>query len=128
MIAKIGDWVKRHRRDLWIGLCIALATWSAFNVGRARGLQEAHIASQSPEKTDPGSETPRPPSITIRTKSIPPVRTDLRVVASKSSSSKKYHFTWCPGASKIKGVNKIWFDTETAAQAKGYTLAGNCTR
>lgn len=53
--------------------------------------------------------------------------TDPRVVASKASSSKKYHFSWCPGAVKIKAENRVWFPTAAAAQAAGYSLAGTCT-
>ncbi len=51
---------------------------------------------------------------------------DPRVVVSKSSSSKVYHYTWCSGASRIKLQNQRWFDTAGAAEAAGYTLAGNC--
>lgn len=51
---------------------------------------------------------------------------DSRVVASKSSSSKKYHYSWCSGASRIKEENKLWFDNELAAQSAGYSLADNC--
>jgi len=51
---------------------------------------------------------------------------DLRVVVSKSASSKLYHFTWCSGAKRIKEENKVWFNTEAEAVAAGYSLAGNC--
>ena len=55
--------------------------------------------------------------------SVAPVL-DKRVVVSKNSD--KYHFTWCSGAKRIKEENKIWFADESAAQAAGYTKAGNC--
>lgn len=58
--------------------------------------------------------------------SAPQAPRDARVVASKSSSSKKYHYTWCSGASRIKEENKLWFDNELAAQSAGYSLADNC--
>lgn len=50
------------------------------------------------------------------------------VVASKNSTSKVYHFPWCPSASKIADKNKLTFATEAAAISAGYTLAGNCVR
>lgn len=135
IVAKIKDWVntavggiKHHRRDIWIGLCIALTSWSAYNVGRIRAFQEAQNGSRGLISDVSGTGIPAPSAVTIRQASKAPVRTDLRVVASKSSSSKKYHYTSCAGASKIKDSNKIWFDTAAEAEEKGYTLAGNCRK
>jgi len=53
---------------------------------------------------------------------------DFRVVVSKKSTSKKYHFLWCSGAKQIKEENKIYFNSEEEAISAGYTLAGNCTK
>lgn len=46
------------------------------------------------------------------------------VVASKNGS--KYHFLWCPGATQMKGENKLEFENAASAEAAGYELAGNC--
>lgn len=46
------------------------------------------------------------------------------VVGSKNGS--KYHHLWCSGVKSIKEENQIWFDSEEAALAAGYTQAGNC--
>jgi len=119
MIAKIGDWVKRHRRDVWTGFCLVLVAWSAYNLGTIH----AHREPAKPAE----SEVPQLRAAIVPQESpIRPAHTDLRVVASKSSSSKKYHYTWCPGAKKIKPENQVWFDSAQAAQAAGYTLAANC--
>lgn len=48
-----------------------------------------------------------------------------QVVVSKNGS--KYHYSHCPGAKQINEENKIYFNTAAAAEASGYTLAGNCT-
>ncbi len=53
---------------------------------------------------------------------------DFRVVASKKSTSGKYHFLWCAGAKQIKEENKLYFNSEGEAISAGYTLAGNCTK
>jgi hypothetical protein len=45
-------------------------------------------------------------------------------VASKNGT--KYHLTTCPGAKQIKEENKIYFETQEEAQARGYTKAANC--
>ncbi len=123
----IGEWINRFRGYLYTALCLALIGWSAYNLGLITGnrgtkpLQEAAVFSirQSAVSQAPaagrGSPTPNA------------THTDPRVVASKASSSKKYHYAWCAGASKIKEANRLWFSTAAAAEAAGYTLAGNCT-
>ncbi len=45
-------------------------------------------------------------------------------VASKTGA--RYHLPWCAGAQSIKPENKVYFDTKEAAEAAGYTAAGNC--
>ena len=126
MIPRIGDWVKRHRERLWTALVLLLAAWSAYNVGLirarqgARPLQDAAmfretVVSQAPASVGKGTAKPAAD------------RSDPRVVVSKSSSSKKYHHTWCAGAKQIKEENRVWFPTADAARAAGYSLAGNCS-
>jgi hypothetical protein len=46
------------------------------------------------------------------------------VVASKKGSA--YHFPWCSGAQSIAEGNKVWFESEEAARAAGYSPAKNC--
>jgi len=50
----------------------------------------------------------------------------IPTVASKNSN--KYHFPWCPSASKIADKNKITFPNEAAAIAAGLVLASNCQK
>lgn len=124
IIAKIGDWVKRHQRDIWTGLCLVLIGWSAYNVGVIRG----YLATTAPTQEDNISEQVTPQ---LRAQAVPeqakaPAHTDPRVIVSKSSTSKKYHYTWCTSGQRIKEENKVWFPTAQAAEAAGYTLAGNC--
>lgn len=48
----------------------------------------------------------------------------IQVVASKTGS--KYHLPDCPGATRIKDENKLYFDSYELAEAAGYTQAANC--
>ncbi len=124
IIAKTGDWVKAHRNHLWTGLCLALIGWSAYNLGIAAGRSGGRTLQEMTAvqlRTGIVSQTPVPKGGGVTE------RIDTRVVASKASSSKKYHYAWCPGAAKIKPENQVWFPTDADAQAAGYTLAGNCT-
>jgi len=43
-----------------------------------------------------------------------------------SSAGKNYYFPWCPGASKISSDTAVWFQSESDAQAAGYTPGKNC--
>lgn len=47
-----------------------------------------------------------------------------KYVASKNGL--KYHYPWCPGARRIKEVNKIWFNSPDDAKKAGYSPASNC--
>lgn len=61
---------------------------------------------------------PHPPDISSKKSA------NMPVVASKSGT--KYHLLDCPGALQIKTENRIDFTSVEAAQAAGYTPAGNC--
>ncbi|MEX0930874.1 MAG: hypothetical protein WDZ68_01135, partial [Candidatus Paceibacterota bacterium] len=50
--------------------------------------------------------------------------TEQRLVGSKNSD--KYHLPHCPGASRIKDENKVWFSSEDEARSMGYIPAANC--
>lgn len=123
MVAKILSFVKQHRQTLGTGLCGILILWSAYNVGLIMADQGKQPLQNMPlfrESAATVSQTEK------EGQGNNPTHTDLRVVVSKSSSSKKYHYSWCSGATRIKLENQIWFPTAEAAQVAGYTLAGNC--
>ena len=43
-----------------------------------------------------------------------------------SRNGKRYYYPWCGGLNRIKEANKVWFDSEEAAKAAGYTIASGC--
>ncbi len=51
--------------------------------------------------------------------------TSGQYVASKNGA--RYYATSCSGVSRIKEENKVFFTTEAAALASGYTPAANCS-
>ncbi len=124
MLAKITSLVKQYQYDIFLGITFALIAIISFNLGRAHINQnslltvgdDGNLYQASINNSLSGQQA------TSSTSN----KTDLRVVASKNSKSKLYHFTWCSGAKQIKEENKIWFSTEKDAIAAGYTLAGNC--
>lgn len=118
MIAKITDFVKSHHSDITLVIAICCITIISFNLGRmsagegSSAIFHATYASPAVSSSATPITTPKDP----------------RVVASKASSSHLYHFTYCSGAARISDKNKIYFPTEAAAIAAGYSLAGNCTK
>jgi len=54
----------------------------------------------------------------------PPELPKTTLVGSKNGS--KYHLLTCPGAKQIKPENIVTFDSIQAAEAAGYSRAGNC--
>ena len=127
MLAKIGNVVKKYQKDIFLGFCIVLISSISFNLGKINALHKTPITI-----TDTGQEANiykatnklQSTSNNLKPKKTTPL--DKRVVASKASTTKKYHFTWCPGAKQIKEANKLWFETDVSAQKAGYTLASNC--
>lgn len=111
---------------MFLGICIILIAIISFNLGKINALR------QTPIKISEGANIyktlPNFPAKNLggQAATSKPQPTDLRVVVSKNSSSKKFHFSWCSGAKRIKPENQIWFNSAQEAESRGYSLAGNC--
>ena len=46
------------------------------------------------------------------------------VAASRNGT--RYYYPWCGGLNRVKEANKVWFDSEEAAEAAGYIIASGC--
>lgn len=125
ILAKIINTVKNYQKDIFLGLCIVLISVISFNLGRINALQKTPVKITGEANV---YQATAGNSILNTKKTTSALPKDLRVVVSKASTTKRYHFTWCSGAKLIKETNKIWFETESLAQQAGYTLAGNCTK
>ena len=122
ILSKIINFVKLRQKDIFLAFCIVLISIISFNLGKVGALKKTPITitpgqSQADvyNAVNDKEQTPKNTQAQV---------IDRRVVVSKNSD--KYHFTWCSGAKRIKEENKVWFETEAAAQAAGYTKAGNC--
>ncbi len=114
-----------YQTDVVLVLAVVLITITSYNFGKIMAFQslktpikisELNLPQDIVRHTIGDSGTPKPET----------TPKDQTVVASKKSNPKLYHFTWCPGASKIAIRNKVTFINEATAIAAGYTLAGNC--
>src|SRR3989344_4426730 len=99
MLAKIIEFVKAHHTDITLTTIIICVTIISFNLGRMSVEQGSTASLVDPQR-----------SSTL----IIPIQTpkDSRVVASKASSSKLYHFTYCSGAARISEKNKVFFPND----------------
>ncbi len=109
------------KEDVFIVAVIVFVGFGGFGLGRLSKIHEEKIpvfienAATSGSILAGGAE---PNQKSLDTKD------GKNYVASVSGS--KYHLPWCQGASAIKEENKIWFASEDAARAAGYSPAGNC--
>lgn len=125
MVAKFIAFVKQYQSDIILGIAIVCITIISYNLGRmsaggGAGDALVPVSGNTAVALDKTLNNLSPTSA--------PHNQDPRVVVSKASSSKLYHFTWCSGAKRISEKNKLYFPTESAAISAGYSLAGNCQK
>ncbi len=123
MFKKIKGWEEEYQNEICIALAIILVGAAGFGLGRlskivkGKGPLEAKLPSLYSEAN--------PPSLpSTGDLDAPHPSTGKTLVGSKNGA--KYHFPWCPGALRISEKNKVWFASKEAAEAAGYTKAGNC--
>ncbi len=129
MLSKFIQIVKQSQYHIFLAICIILISFISFNLGKVASnekgsikvTEDANIYKAVTGKEEESGDTLITPKPT-------PKPLDMRVVASRKSKTKLYHFVWCPGSKQIKEENKLWFNTEQEAVQTGYKLAGNCAK
>ena len=132
MLTKFIHLVKRNQSLFFLAGCIGLISLTSYNLGQINALEKTPIKVIEKGRPETGDNAQKADIFNAaqnksRINNKPTIKLDTRVVVSKSSSSKKYHHTWCAGAAKIKPENQIWFESAKKAETAGYTLAGNCS-
>ena len=137
MLAKLWDKIKSYQYHIFLTICIGLISFISFNLGKINALEKLPLKiGESNDKLKSKNEKLKSLEADIysatqkqeTSNQFPSKKLDTRVVVSKASTSKKYHYTWCASASKIKEENKLWFNSDKEAEAAGYILAGNCIK
>jgi hypothetical protein len=101
-------------------LLLILVASVSFGLGRQSVVEVVQSNVKAPQAGVIFTELPETQSITELIKSPDQVQ----IVASKSGT--KYHLLNCPGASRIKEENKLYFNSIMSAKAAGYMPAANC--
>ena len=129
IIAEFLTLIKTYQKDIFLGICMILVASIGYNLGASNAFRETSGESSTEAAIYQPSGTDLPKRSISKPVPTPiPSPLDLRVVVSKSSKNKVYHHTWCGGYKQIKESNRIWVDSAEAAEAAGYTLAGNCKK
>jgi hypothetical protein len=119
-------------KPLFLTLVIILTAILSFGLGRLSAPKDStpmtvrfdeNLGQARAQSTLRQAEDLRQPSRQTANV-IQSTQTSGEVVASKNGS--KYHYSHCPGAKQIKEENRLFFPSAAAAEASGYTLAGNC--
>ncbi len=124
----VGEGWRGRLKPLFLTLVIILTATLSFGLGRLSApIPTNPVEVKFDEKLGQGSLTPTVPTrsaASVIQAIQPSAQQGGEVVASKNGS--KYHYLHCPGAKQIKEENRLSFPSASAAEASGYTLAGNC--
>lgn len=116
-------------RKLFLSLVILLVGLLGYGLGRlssgGEGSETTKIEYDPSLSALMNTGGPNAPQTASAGKALTVPRESANsVIASKNGT--KYHFPHCAGAKQIKEENKLIFNSPEAAEASGYTLAGNC--
>ncbi len=149
MLSKLTQFVKQSQYHIFLAICIGLISFISFNLGKINSGEKKNLTITQDMPAQAGaniykavaagdlpvdkaggdySNTPSTTPIPSTAPKTTPKPLDMRVVVSKASDSKKYHYSWCGTWKRIKVENQVWFNSDKEAEAQGYTLAGNCTK
>ena len=130
MISKFLHLIKSFQNTIFLVVCIILVSVISYNIGRINALEKTPLKITKENALEANIYKGASPKLETDPKTNIPISnpkpTDLRVIASKKSTTKKFHYLWCSGAKQIKEENKLWFASAIEAQSAGYTLASNC--
>lgn len=123
-VQKAGEWVKINQADIAIVLGFILVALIAFGAGRLTAPEivrnpiiiDGPTASSSINLYGAVSQ-----SINQTTGEGAAQSGSAQGMFVASKNSNKYHWPWCSWAEKIKEENKVWFQSEAAAQAAGFS-------
>ena len=128
---KVKSWAEANKADLFTAGAVFLVGLGGFGLGRLSAVwpqkEPIRIIETAPDvAASLGGNVPADIATSAAGNAVKAKAISARgkYVGSKSGSS--YHLPWCPGAKQIKESNKIWFQNEEEAAAKGYKPAGNC--
>ena len=107
----VKSYFKENHSDIIIAISFILIALIGFGLGRLSYV----IQDKSPITIEQAQ---------LGAVASPNNNTAAIYVASKNGTA--YYLPDCPGASRIKEENKIWFSSQKEAESLGYKPAANC--
>ena len=116
---------------------VVVVALASFGLGRLSVYEEKKplTATMSTNKSTAEAPIQAPATVVQTAKVAAPATIGAATAASAGNAqstivgaktTKKYHYTWCSGAARIKEENKVYFASITEAKAAGYVPAANC--
>ncbi len=128
MLKKLKSWLADDA--VYLGMVLVLVGIVSFGLGRLSNQDDQVMLAQSAavshiSDTNGPQALVAPQATTSEVlPTLVPATSTAPFIASKSGT--KYHKVTCPGAKTIKDSNKIYFQSESDAEAAGYSRAANC--
>ncbi len=113
MFERVRTVLEEYKREIVFGIGVALVATIAFQAGRMSVATNVPIVIQNAQATSAAAllaaiDSPLPHTST----------TTARFVGSKNGTA--YHWRTSPWAERIKPENRIYFSSESEAEAAGY--------
>jgi hypothetical protein len=128
---KLKEYARGRQTDLFLAGLIFLVSVGSFGLGRLSAIwseKEPVRITQNAERQTLNVKNGIDNAVAENASAVSAFSVQNsalgKYVASKNGTA--YHYPWCSGAKRIKEENKIWFQTKTEAEAKGYKPAANC--
>src|SRR3989344_3684751 len=96
MVSKILNWVKSSQYHIFLSLCIGLISFVSYNLGKVDALDKRPLKIIEPSGNTSSLKADIYSAIELKdgNQKSETKKLDLRVVISKTSTSKKYHYSW----------------------------------
>lgn len=109
--------------DILLVLVITLASTASFGLGRMSVVKDNRepIAILYPEKMEKAPVFQVAGSVNNT-----PIEAPIGKTILASKNGKKYYFTNCSGANRIKSSNRVWYANEKDAESAGLTKSATC--
>lgn len=128
LLRRVNAFFAANRNDLGVAALVFLVGMIGFGVGRlSRAWPRSYpLVVENVREGPATADAKGTAAVGQALRGVPASAGAMNgtYVASKSGSA--FHLPGCPGAKRIKGENKVWFQTKEEAMRAGYKPAANC--
>ncbi len=115
---KIGEWVKFNQADIALVAGFILVALISFGAGY---LSAPEVIRNPITIEEPNASSTSTGFLSEPAAAGSVLQKDEKGMFVASRGGKKYHWPWCSWGKNIRPENQIWFNSESEAQAAGYS-------